>query len=229
MPVEPVPQRRRPSQERAKATRAHILDTAARVFAQRGVLNTSTNRIAAEAGVSIGTVYRYFEDRSVMVDELLERLLGNAEARFTERVYGVADKPVIETLTGILGAITDELAENAALVRELVAAVHYHDTIIPAFEPRLRILVKVLIIQTLGPGDDRHYELMAFVIVNTSFAAVMRAALAETEQQRHEIIAMTARLIAPLLESEIAAARPGPTAVLTPRGRRRGVTRRSPR
>ncbi|MEU4707149.1 TetR/AcrR family transcriptional regulator [Nocardia salmonicida] len=59
-----------PTQDRAKATRNQILDAAAELFGERGITETSTNRIAAAAGVSIGTVYRYFSDRSRMVDEL---------------------------------------------------------------------------------------------------------------------------------------------------------------
>lgn len=90
MPSKAVGQRRRPTQERAKATREHILDTAARLFGERGIADTSTNRIAAEAGVSIGTVYRYFADRAVLVEELLARLLETIERRFTQQVFGLA-------------------------------------------------------------------------------------------------------------------------------------------
>ncbi|MFJ2838152.1 TetR/AcrR family transcriptional regulator [Nocardia sp. NPDC087230] len=57
---QPSQPRRQPSQDRAKETRDHILDTAAELFGSHGVAQTSTNRIAAEAGVSIGTLYRYF-------------------------------------------------------------------------------------------------------------------------------------------------------------------------
>ncbi|MGY1941755.1 TetR/AcrR family transcriptional regulator, partial [Nocardia gipuzkoensis] len=77
MPQKAARQRRRPTQQRAKETREQILDTAARLFGESGIAETSTNRIAAEAGLSIGTVYRYFPDRTAIVDELLERLLEN--------------------------------------------------------------------------------------------------------------------------------------------------------
>ncbi|MFX0578224.1 TetR/AcrR family transcriptional regulator [Nocardia nepalensis] len=196
MPPKAVGQRRRPSQERAKATREHILDTAARLFGERGIANTSTNRIAAEAGVSIGTVYRYFSDRSVIVEELLERLLTDVERHFTQRVFDVADKSVPRLVADILEVITEELVANAKLVRALVAGVQFYNSGIPEFEPRLRLLVKVLLIQLLGPGDDHEYDVMTFVLLNTCFAVVLRASALEVDsQQRKEAIDMTVRMI----------------------------------
>src|SRR5690349_10092317 len=127
MPSKAVGQRRRPTQERAKETRQHILDTAARLFGERGIENTSTNRIAAEAGLSIGTVYRYFADRTVIVEELLERLLESIERRFTERLDR-ADRSVEEMTADILAAICEELVDNAKLVRALAAGVQFYNS-----------------------------------------------------------------------------------------------------
>ncbi|CAM4105816.1 TetR/AcrR family transcriptional regulator [Nocardia ninae] len=203
MPPKAVGQRRRPTQERAKATREHILDTAAQLFGERGIANTSTNKIAAAAGVSIGTVYRYFADRSVMVEELLRRLLENIEQRFSQRVFGLGEKPSVEVITGILEVIADELVENAQLVRALVAGVQFYSSGIPEFEPRLRLLVKVMVIQMLGPGDDHEYDVMTFVIINTGFAAVLRATALEVDSAaRAEALQMTARMIAAWVDVE---------------------------
>ena len=185
------------------ATRGHLLDTAARLFGERGIANTSTNRIAAEAGVSIGTVYRYFADRSVMVEELLARLLESIEQRLTERVFGLGDRPILEQITSVLEAVSDELAAKAPLVRALAAGVQFYSSGIPEFEPRLRMLAKVIVIQMLGPGDDHRYDVMAFVLINTGFAAVLRASALEVSgEQRREAIAMTAEMIAAWAEAE---------------------------
>ncbi|WP_063000458.1 TetR/AcrR family transcriptional regulator [Nocardia mikamii] len=203
MPSKAVGQRRRPTQERAKETRQHILDTAARLFGERGIENTSTNRIAAEAGLSIGTVYRYFSDRTVIVEELLERLLESIERRFTERLDR-AERSVEDMTADILAAICDELVDNAKLVRALAAGVQFYNSGIPEFEPRLRLLVKVLLIQILGPGDDHELDVMAFVLVNTGFSAVLRASALEVDpEERREAIVMTARMIGAWSEAEI--------------------------
>ncbi|WP_067536486.1 TetR/AcrR family transcriptional regulator [Nocardia crassostreae] len=207
-----VRQRRRPTQQRAQATREHILDTAARVFGERGIADSSTNRIAAEAGVSIGTVYRYFPDRSVIVDELLERMLVSAEQRFIHWMSSRPQQPnevfltsIPQLVTEILEVFTEELVANAKLVGAMVAGVQFYSSGIPEFEPRLRLLVKVLLIQMLGPGDDEKYDAMTFVLINTGFAAVLRASVPEVGSQA---IAMTARMMGTWIEAEVRAAQP---------------------
>ncbi|WP_280463731.1 TetR/AcrR family transcriptional regulator [Nocardia carnea] len=197
-------QRRRPTQERARATREHILDTAARLFGERGIADTSTNRIAAAADVSIGTVYRYFTDRAVIVDELLERLLETIEQRITNHLAGLSENSPEEIIAGVLEIITEELVANAPLVRALVAGVQFYNSGIPEFEPRLRILVKVMLIQLLGPGDDREYDTMSFVLINTMFAAVLRVSALEVDDgERRAAVGMTARMIGRWIESEM--------------------------
>lgn len=198
-------QRRRPTQERAKATREHILDTAARLFGERGIANTSTNRIAADAGMSIGTVYRYFSDRTVIVEELLARLLENIEKRATESIFDRSDASMHELTARLLNSIAEELVANALLVRALVAGVQFYSSGLPEFEPRLRLLIKVLLIQVLGPGDDHEYDVMTFVVINTGFSAVLRASAIEfDERQRREAIDMTAHMIGDWIEAEAA-------------------------
>ncbi|MEU4811325.1 TetR/AcrR family transcriptional regulator [Nocardia fluminea] len=194
--------RRRPTQDRAKATRENILDAAAELFGARGIADTSTNRIAAAAGVSIGTVYRYFPDRAMIVAELLARIQGNIERRFTERVRDLADTPVQQLVLGVLGAIMDEMATDVPLVRALIAGLDFYSSGMPELEVRLRLLVKMQVIQILGPGDDDEYDVLTFTIISACFGTVLRAAVLEDTRMRDEMIATTARLIATLADSE---------------------------
>jgi AcrR family transcriptional regulator len=53
-------------------TRDAILEAAAAVFAAGGAANARMEDIAAEAGIAVGTVYNYFEDRTALVTALLE-------------------------------------------------------------------------------------------------------------------------------------------------------------
>ncbi|MEV6276641.1 helix-turn-helix domain-containing protein [Nocardia sp. NPDC051832] len=213
MPPKAPQHRRQPTQDRAKATREHILDTAARLFGERGIAETSTNRIAQEAGVSIGTVYRYFPERTVIVDELQERMLRIAEERFLEWMSSRPQHPIDDLVTAIpqltteiLELFADVLATNAKLVRALVIGVQFHRSGIPELEPRLRLLVKVLLIQVLGPGDDQKYDRMTFVLINTGFAAVMRASLPSVDSlERKHTVAMTAQMIATWIQADLPA------------------------
>ncbi|MFF5037300.1 TetR/AcrR family transcriptional regulator [Nocardia salmonicida] len=211
MPPKPVDRRIRPKQERAKATREHILDTAAELFGQRGIDNTSTNVIAAHARISIGTLYRYFPERSFLVDELLDRLITDVEQDFTQRVFSLtvetsptSSDDYIAIASEILDVFADALAAKSDLVRALVRSVQFYSSGLPEFEPRLRMLLKLIVIQFVGPGHDHDHDMMSWVLVNTGFAAVLRASADDVaDGDRAAAIAMTARMIGTWLYAEL--------------------------
>jgi AcrR family transcriptional regulator len=68
--VEP---RRKPRQVRAELTRDRILTAAAHVFAAHGYAAGTTNRIAEQARVSIGSLYQYFPNKDAILAELMVR------------------------------------------------------------------------------------------------------------------------------------------------------------
>ncbi|MFF0492645.1 TetR/AcrR family transcriptional regulator [Nocardia sp. NPDC003482] len=208
MAAKGMSERRQPSQLRARATRERILDVAAELFGERGLADTSMNRIAAAAEVSVGTVYRYFPDRSVIADEVLDRLTASIEERVTQQVFGMSSRPVAEVMTNMLRAASDELVANARLVRAFAAGIPFYSSGIPELERRVRLLTKLLVIQILGPGDDHEYDVMTTVLINTGFAAALRAAALEVgEREREEAIAMTGRMVDAWAAAETAARR----------------------
>ncbi len=60
---------------RAEAQRVRILDAAQRCFIARGFHAASISEIAAEAGISQGLIYRYFDNKRAMILALIERQL----------------------------------------------------------------------------------------------------------------------------------------------------------
>jgi AcrR family transcriptional regulator len=70
--VEP---RRTPRQVRAELTRDRILTAAAHVFSEHGFAAGTTNRIAEQARVSIGSLYQYFPNKDAILAELMVRHL----------------------------------------------------------------------------------------------------------------------------------------------------------
>lgn len=72
--------RRRPRQARSQETTRAILEAAARVFAAQGYAAGTTNRIAAAAGVSIGSLYEYFPNKDAILVALMERHIVEGEA-----------------------------------------------------------------------------------------------------------------------------------------------------
>ncbi len=96
--------RKTASQKRSRATVAALVEAAARVLVKDGYERASTNRIAAVAGVSIGSLYQYFPGKEALVAAVIER--------HTQELTDV-----------IQGALTRVAAHPLeALIRELVAA-----------------------------------------------------------------------------------------------------------
>src|SRR6188768_515402 len=71
--------RRQPRQARSRDTVDALLEAAARVFRREG-FRATTNRVAAEAGVSIGSLYEYFPNKQALLAALAERHVASAEA-----------------------------------------------------------------------------------------------------------------------------------------------------
>lgn len=91
------------TQERKDAKRQQILDTAAKVFAERGYHNTSVKDIVGEAGISVGSFYFYFKSK----EELYVELYDSIELAFqqtAEMVLDVQNFTLPKNLTRIITA-----------------------------------------------------------------------------------------------------------------------------
>ncbi len=60
-----------PKQSRIQESIQLILETAAALFARHGYETATTNAIAKHAGISIGSLYRYFPDKETILDTLM--------------------------------------------------------------------------------------------------------------------------------------------------------------
>jgi AcrR family transcriptional regulator len=65
--------RKSPSQERSRRTVDRILDAATRIFHEQGYAGATTNDIADEAGLSIGSLYQYFPNKDALLATLTKR------------------------------------------------------------------------------------------------------------------------------------------------------------
>ena len=61
-----------PTQKRSIEKKQRIKDAALKLMSEKGYFATSSNEIAREAGVSIGTFYSYFKDKKELYAELVD-------------------------------------------------------------------------------------------------------------------------------------------------------------
>ncbi len=86
---------------------------------------TSTNRVAARAGTSIGTLYEYFPSRESLVTALIEQLVDRLEQRMLETLDQALASPNDNTARVWLSAMIDLLEHEAPVVRVLTREVPF--------------------------------------------------------------------------------------------------------
>jgi len=87
--------RKQPRQRRSRETVAALLDAATQVFARDGFASATTARIAARAGVSVGSLYQFFPNKESLLVALGQRHMELIHARM-ERAL---DAAALEGLT----------------------------------------------------------------------------------------------------------------------------------
>ncbi|MGW2252153.1 TetR family transcriptional regulator [Kitasatospora sp. NPDC001660] len=90
-PAESRGSRAQPKTDKSEATRALILETAMRLFQERGYDKTTMRAIAAEAGVSVGNAYYYFSSKEFLIQGFYDRMTYEHAADARRRLAGTRD------------------------------------------------------------------------------------------------------------------------------------------
>ncbi len=110
-------------QERAERTYKAILAAAAKLFPKKGFDGTQIPDIAHAADVSVGIVYRYFEDKREIFLEMLEAHLDAARAEVSARLAPesfIGAEP--ETaIARVLDVVFGEVERDPAIARVYLA------------------------------------------------------------------------------------------------------------
>lgn len=118
---------------RGVRTRERLLSSARGVFAAHGFVATRVEDIVAAAGVSHGTFYTYFANKSAVLDALIDET-ANALLAVVEEPWDGRD--VRATIRQVIGRFVDVFAMHADIVRTwFEASAHDRD-----FLQRLRMV-----------------------------------------------------------------------------------------
>lgn len=112
-------QKSRPSREDRKN---QILCAALNCVKQSGFHGASMSNIAAEADMSVGVIYRYFENKEAIIEAIVANDLAEMRAKFAEW-EALPDEELIDTLLDVLGMAIEHKcsAAYAAVALEVLA------------------------------------------------------------------------------------------------------------
>jgi AcrR family transcriptional regulator len=169
--------RKSPVQARSAASVDALLEATIQVLLRVGKERLTTTKVAARAGVSVGTLYQYFPNKSALLQAALERHLAAVAAaveRTCEEQHGRTQVEMVEALfttflrakmreaktSMALHAVSSDV-EGAKIVRQMAARFH-------------KAIVRMLASSCDPSSTDP--ELAAFILVG-AMAGISRSLL----------------------------------------------------
>ena len=118
--MKPAPTRKTPRQTRSKETVEVLLTAAARILTSEGFEALTNNRVAAVAGVSVGSLYQYFPNKEALVRALCERHTQGVRDRIRARFHEAWDAPVETVARAVIQAMLEARRREPKLHQELL-------------------------------------------------------------------------------------------------------------
>ncbi len=172
--------RKAPTQKRSRATVDAIVDATARVLVRDGYDALSTNRVAQEAGVSVGSLYQYFPGKEALVAAVMERHASRMQENIAQRMANAppaatAEEVATEMIRAMLAAQQAEPRLHRALVEQVprIGALRRLHELFSNYER----LVEAWLAEHREIVEVQDARMAAFVLVSAVEGLVNRAAL----------------------------------------------------
>jgi AcrR family transcriptional regulator len=204
--VESAPPRRAPVQVRSQQTVQRVLDAASALLQRVSLEEITTTRIAEEAGLSIGALYRFFPDKQTIIDAIAVRHVEQFKASVEPNLL----KLVIRDVAGlkkfdparVLDAVVDAYVVYLDAHPDF-RTISFGRHISPATKEReaspqvgLPGLLKKFIVRRLGMADSAELDLRLRVVSEAGERLIAYAYERPTRDDRDRIIAEMKRMLA---------------------------------
>jgi AcrR family transcriptional regulator len=123
--------KKRPVQERSRASFDALVQACAWLLPRLGFAGTTTNHIAARAGVNIGSLYEYFPGKDAIVAQVAERLVERVLGRLAEGAPRIIAEGEANAARQWIELIHDTVAREKALIAVFLGQVPYTSELEP--------------------------------------------------------------------------------------------------
>ncbi|MEM9189914.1 MAG: helix-turn-helix domain-containing protein [Myxococcota bacterium] len=160
------------------------MEASAQLFGTRSPDDVTIRSVAERAGVSVGSLYQYFEGRDGLLDAMLERVTRDNFDRFVERLQAARNQPIDHAVEVMVDEVLETYLGRRLLTRAATAAAVGFGRVSAVQAERDRF-VRVLADHLASRLPDVDPE---EVFLRTSIAAdlVVGAALAQAHRPRDE-------------------------------------------
>ncbi|KQY58842.1 hypothetical protein ASD11_04205 [Aeromicrobium sp. Root495] len=159
------------------------------VLARDGYDLFSTNRVAEAAGVSPGSLYQYFPDKSAILEVIVDRYLQEVSDRVTAALADQLGKPPAELARGTVDALLAAIEADPVLLRVVHEELPGRQVVQArrAMERRVRELARAaLTLQGAEPGRDT--AMAAWVVVHAMEALSVQWVLDPPDATREQVV-----------------------------------------
>lgn len=153
-----------PTQERSRQTVATILNACSRLLVSDGFYDLTTDKIAKEAGVSIGSLYQFFGNKESVVQALVKNIIEEDKRIITDKMRSISPLPVEQRLRAMIELAIDTIRRNSDL-RSKLTTIQYYVADASYISEFLRFYQEV-IHYNLPQIPGRDMEKTAYIIVN---------------------------------------------------------------
>ncbi|MBK7960384.1 MAG: TetR/AcrR family transcriptional regulator [Bdellovibrionales bacterium] len=98
---------RPPTQERSRQTVSTILDACAKILVQEGYFGVTTDKIAKDAGVSIGSIYQFFGNKESVISAVIVDLFERDKLFFEKAMSNIQDLSPEQRINKLIATALD--------------------------------------------------------------------------------------------------------------------------
>ncbi|KXZ69429.1 Fatty acid metabolism regulator protein [Acinetobacter venetianus] len=181
--------RKRPQQQRAKMIVESILEGTQKCISENGVLQLTTPKISEKSGVSVGSIYQYFENKEQIVAELLLRKSEDLGQALKQLVMLQQHATIQDIITLSIAFGFESLKSDHGFFIEILKNWHaYSDSEAAQVLQRHFLEIGMYLFGRYYPQwDFETLKHKSFVIINSTLFTMMRYASKNTfliEEQR---------------------------------------------
>ena len=205
------PPRRAPVQLRSQQTVQRVLDAASMLLQRVSLEEITTTRIAEEAGLSIGALYRFFPDKQSIIDAIAVRHVEQFKAEVEPKLLKLLVREVASLKKIDPAVVLDAVVDGYVVYLDAhpdFRTISFGRHISPATKEReaspqigLPGLLKKFIVRRLGMADSSELDLRLRVVSEAGERLIAYAYEQQTRENRDQIIAEMKRMLARYLFS----------------------------